>query len=84
MAAPDPASEQRTPPHARRIHEDSVEPGRAYLIHARSGGIGVAVLEDGGSQGGGHRWASGTFIEEQRQWSAPASKQRNLSTRSRR
>ncbi len=32
---------------ARRLSVDGVELGRAYVIHARNGGVGVAVLEDG-------------------------------------
>lgn len=30
---------------ARRVPRDHVVPGRVYLIYARNGGIGVAVLE---------------------------------------
>lgn len=30
---------------ARRIPRDAVVPGRAYVIHARNGGVGVAVLQ---------------------------------------
>lgn len=32
---------------ARRIARDDVTVGRAYVIHARNGGVGVAVEEDG-------------------------------------
>jgi hypothetical protein len=32
---------------ARRIPRDEVVLGRAYVIHARNGGVGVAVDEDG-------------------------------------
>ncbi|MCC6898755.1 MAG: hypothetical protein IT377_07255 [Polyangiaceae bacterium] len=32
---------------ARRIPRDDVVVGRAYVIHARNGGVGVAVDEDG-------------------------------------
>ena len=32
---------------ARRIPRDDVSVGRAYAIHARNGGVGVAVMEDG-------------------------------------
>lgn len=38
--------EPRSPLLARRIARDRVEVGRAYLIHARNGGVGVAVLEN--------------------------------------
>lgn len=32
---------------ARRISRSEIETGRAYVIHARNGGVGVAVEEDG-------------------------------------
>jgi hypothetical protein len=32
---------------ARRVPREEVVPGRAYVIHARNGGIGVAVHERG-------------------------------------
>ena len=32
---------------ARRVPRDDVTVGRAYVIHARNGGVGVAVMEDG-------------------------------------
>ncbi len=32
---------------ARRVPRESVVLGRAYVIHARNGGVGVAVEEDG-------------------------------------
>ena len=32
---------------ARRVPRDEVILGRAYVIHARNGGVGVAVLDDG-------------------------------------
>ena len=31
----------------RRIPRDQVAIGRAYVIHARNGGVGVALMEDG-------------------------------------
>jgi len=32
---------------ARRVAREEVVVGRAYVIHARNGGVGVAVMEDG-------------------------------------
>jgi hypothetical protein len=32
---------------ARRVPLDAIEVGRAYVIHARNGGVGVAEREDG-------------------------------------
>jgi hypothetical protein len=32
---------------ARRVPLDAIVPGRAYVIHARNGGVGVAAREDG-------------------------------------
>ena len=32
---------------ARRVPHDEVILGRAYVIHARNGGVGVAVREEG-------------------------------------
>lgn len=32
---------------SRRVPRDQIELGRAYVIHARNGGVGVAVDEDG-------------------------------------
>src|SRR5262245_24147792 len=32
---------------ARRVPSDAIVLGRAYVIHARNGGVGVAVREDG-------------------------------------
>jgi hypothetical protein len=32
---------------ARRVQRDDIVLGRAYVIHARNGGVGVAVEEDG-------------------------------------
>jgi hypothetical protein len=37
----------RAPLLAMRIQMDSIELGRVYLIHARNGGIGVAVRKSG-------------------------------------
>ncbi|MBA3460587.1 MAG: hypothetical protein H0T46_11530 [Deltaproteobacteria bacterium] len=32
---------------ARRVPRDEVTVGRAYVIHARNGGVGIAVVDDG-------------------------------------
>lgn len=32
---------------AKRVPREDIVPGRAYVIHARNGGVGVAVEEDG-------------------------------------
>jgi hypothetical protein len=32
---------------SRRVQRSQIELGRAYVIHARNGGVGVAVEEDG-------------------------------------
>ena len=39
--------EREAPLLARRVPRAEILVGRAYLIHARNGGIGVAVVEDG-------------------------------------
>ena len=36
---------------AARVPMDEVEPGRAYVIHARNGGVGVAVKTEDGRLG---------------------------------
>lgn len=43
----DPSSELRAPLLARRIPVEAIEPGRAYIIHARNGGAGIALYVDG-------------------------------------
>ena len=42
-----PSDDREKPLLARRIPMDQVEFGRAYVIHARNGGVGVAVGEHG-------------------------------------
>ncbi|MFZ5481172.1 MAG: hypothetical protein ACOZNI_30715 [Myxococcota bacterium] len=39
--------EREAPLLARRIPKDTIVPGRAYIIHARNGGVGIAVLHGG-------------------------------------
>lgn len=36
---------------ARRVPREEIIPGRAYVIHARNGGVGIAVLEASGTMG---------------------------------
>lgn len=36
---------------ARRVPRDEVSPGSAYVIHARNGGVGVAVITRAGTLG---------------------------------
>jgi len=43
--------DRHAPLLARRIPRASIEIGRAYVIHARNGGIGVAVKAQGGQIG---------------------------------
>jgi hypothetical protein len=40
-------SDEHKPLLDRRVPHDSVVLGRAYVIHARNAGVGVAVIEDG-------------------------------------
>lgn len=41
------ADDMREPLLARRIPREEIVLGRAYVIHARNGGVGVAVMDDG-------------------------------------
>ena len=46
-----PVVDLREPLLARRVPLSEVEVGRAYVIHARNGGVGVAVRDDDGLLG---------------------------------
>ncbi len=39
--------DRHVPLLSRRVPRNQIEPGRAYVIFARNGGVGVAVDEDG-------------------------------------
>lgn len=43
----DPLDDRYEPLLARRVPADEIVIGHAYVIHARNGGVGVAVNEDG-------------------------------------
>lgn len=45
------AYDPTAPLRDRRVPRDAIAEGRAYLIHARNGGIGVAVTDDEGHLG---------------------------------
>lgn len=45
------ADNRREPLLAKRIPLEAIELGRAYVIHARNGGVGVAMREEGGRIG---------------------------------
>ncbi len=46
-----PPYDNRAPLLARRVPLDEVVVGRAYVIHARNGGVGVAVRDEDGRLG---------------------------------
>lgn len=64
------ADERARPLLERRIPREEVEPGRAYVVHARNGGIGVALWSGGHLVYRLHRVKFGAhFLFDELDWS---------------